>query len=281
MLCLKRLVIEEGNRPVDFGDRFPPLVHFPVQSDSPSDLDRVQNALRSSFPPLILWALSEYPSLCDREKHAIKIISLVANLLSHPSHGIEFAALNCISSLLKTHAKSLSGTLLKTFLDRLDQFPAIEYITVLSAALELCTAVTFEGVILPMIIRFLTRSERYQYAVGELLLAHRFAMISPTADLFGRFLSSPVIVNEYLPQLLELSSSGGGVNEDWCCRTFPMALHQLGVTNPVMRKGVIVTIGFLAELIHPNQLYQYVVAASNGGRSREKSASWSFRRQIS
>jgi hypothetical protein len=151
--------------------------------------------------------------------------------ISGPSRAIEFATLHCISQLLKTYTKSLFGALLNAFVDRMEQSPAVEYVTLSRLVLECCTSAAFEGMILPMIARFLTRADPWQYAIGELLAAHRFTIISnqaPSPDLFARFLSAPVPVNEYLPELLTLAIEAAGVSEDWVCRAFPMALLQAG-----------------------------------------------------
>jgi hypothetical protein len=84
-------------------------------------------------------------------------------------------------------------------------------------------------------------------------------VIHPGPDLFARFLSSTVIVNHYLWHLVEAAICAGGVQEDWCCRSFPAALLHAGMSLPATRKGVVDTLAYLAEVIHPNQFYQYLL----------------------
>jgi hypothetical protein len=182
-------------------------------------------------------------------------------LLSNPSRTIEFAAIKCISRLLKNHAKSIAGSLLHPILDRFDQFPAREYVAALSDIFPICTHATFEGVIIPLVYRFIGRGGGYDWAIGELLVTHQFAVISPSPDLFARFLTSTVIVNHYLPALVQLAVEAGGVAEDWCCRVYPSAIVHTGGTNPSARVGVVEALAYLSDVIHPSHMLGYLVMA--------------------
>jgi hypothetical protein len=162
---------------------------------------------------------------------------------------------------LKTHAKSISGSLFNAILDRIEQFPAREYTAALADILPCCTAATFEGVIIPLLHRFIGRGEAYEAAVGELLTAHQFAVIPPSPDLFSKFLASPTIINDYLPGLIQLAVEAGGVTEDWCCRLYPGLIMHAGRSNAAVRVGAVEALAYLSDVIHPSQLVSYLGTA--------------------
>jgi hypothetical protein len=267
MLRLARFALDEGTRPPDFGERFPPPVKITVASFDPafSDIDYMSAALRSSSCPLILWGLAQYPSLCQRGKQAFKLLPLVCGLFAGPQRSLEYAAITCVNRLLNLHARAVSGLLIPRILDRLDSCPAFEYVQALSRVLPCCTQATIEGCIFPLIVRFLGRDEPFQYAVGELFTLARFEQIAPKPELFGYFLGSAVIVNEYLATLIRLAAETGAIAEDWCCRLYPAQLMSAGAANPGIRLGVVKVIVQLREAMHPSTALSFLVSALQWG----------------
>jgi hypothetical protein len=274
MISLAALVAEEGIRSDHFGDHFPQMLPVSPPSESPglTELDHLFAAFRSPLRPLIFWALARLPHVCEHEKRAFKLLPVVLALFTNPHRPLEFAAITCVNNLLKSHARSLSGTLIPRILDRLEQCPAREYIDVLAQILPFCTEATFESCISPMILRFLTREEAFQYAVGELLSAIRFTQIPPSPDLFARFLVSVPIVNEYLVNLVQWAAETGTVGEDWCCRLYPTRLMRAGADNPVIRPGVVRVLLSLLEYMNVSLANSYLAMAVQWGESSQEVA---------
>jgi hypothetical protein len=267
MLSLAKFVLEEGSRPPDFGERFPPPVKsaLPSRDLGSSEFDRVFAAIRSSSRPLILWGLTQYPSLCQQGKQAFKLLPTICSLFINPQRALEYAAITCVNRLLTTHARAVSGVLFLRILDRLDACPASEYIQALARVLPCCTPATVEGCIFPLIVRFIGRDEPFQYAVGELFTLARFEQILPKPDLFERFIASSVIVNEYLANLIRFAAETGNVAEDWCCRLYPAQLMTAGAANPAIRLGVVKVIVQVIDFIHPSTALTYLVTALQWG----------------
>jgi hypothetical protein len=61
---------------------------------------------------------------------------------------LEFAGLSCITQLLRRHAKSISGALRNPIVDKLNQFPAFQFLEVLCAIFLYITVTTFEWIYL-------------------------------------------------------------------------------------------------------------------------------------
>jgi hypothetical protein len=263
MLSLAKLVLESGARPDKFGDRFPLPTTLPIlpETTDQSDLDRISNAIRSSFVPLVLWGLSSFPLLCEREKRGLSLLPSIVAYFSNPNPLLEFASISCIAKVLRLQARTASSAILPRLLDRLEQYPAREYVEALTQMLPYITQVTFESCINPMILRLLGGDEPGQYAAGELLRAVRFGQIAPGPDLFAKFLTAPVIVNEYLADLVQCAAETGAIAEDWCCRLYPARLMAAGAAGHAIRLGVAKVIVCLIDVMHSSLSRSYVGTA--------------------
>jgi hypothetical protein len=132
--------------------------------------------------------------------------------------------------------------------------PAVEYVLCLSKMIPALTDVTLVSCILPLVDRFLTRGDSYQWALGHLLLSIPFSVWRFAPDFFSNLFVSPIVVNEFMPSLVRLAFQRGFFTEDWATRIFPAQLVHAAGQNRSIRIGVAKVSLLLSALLSPKAM---------------------------
>jgi hypothetical protein len=215
--------------------------------------------LSSSFPALELWALTHFPAACDQDRHFLQLVPSLISLFSSPHPVVEYTAITCVNALLRRFAKTVAASLLTNVLDRLNAIPAIEYVQCLVTITPCFTDITVTSCILPLIARFVTRSESFQYAIGEFATSVDFKQLQVTTETFIQFTQSKVIVNEYLVSLIRLAEGSGCVTSDWIHRIFVNEIMTSAGHNRSIRVGAVRVVLAVADGLLPKQFYGHLV----------------------
>jgi hypothetical protein len=258
MISLRQLASDESLGPPEFGECLPPPDVPPPLDPLPpfvASWDRLQYCLRSSNQGLVVWALSCLPAECERQRRILQLVPLITQLFTHHSRLVELSAIMCINTLLNSFGKNIIASILQNVLDRFDQVPALEYVLCLSKIIPALTEVTLMSCVLPLVDRFLTRGESFQWAVGHMLLSVPFSVWGFGADFFSKLFFSPLLVNDFMPSLIRMAAQGSFFSDDWATRTFPAQLVQAAGHNRSIRIGVTKVLLSLSAVLSPKAMF--------------------------
>lgn len=209
MFVLAKFVEEQSNFFGDVLDKRPSKLYKPnplllVIDDKLPLSGKITALLKSELAAQVCWALNNIPRLVKSGEECTDIIHKIPQFMKGGSSRIELAAVNTAIELLRQSPSQYAKIFWTTVLTRIKSVPAIEYGLCVE---QMCKAVTSNDInkdLVPLIEQLFKQSDVFQHIASAMLCMLPIDKANIDKEMFGRFLDSPIFVNEYLVRAADI-----------------------------------------------------------------------------
>jgi hypothetical protein len=199
-----------------------------------------------------------------------QFISSITHLFTSQIMHIEFAAVSCITRLVRLFRDAVAPSVVAQIFERMRSSPAIEYVRCLEQMIRFMSRDVIRQTVFPITLEFFKMSESHQYAAAELFLVLPIADVEITNDHFLLVLNSQITVGHYLVAIVKKLEKT--FNTNWFENSLPKHLLLQSNSFSNLREGSIRAIISLIGHVDSPQIHLLLMTAFGWATNTESIA---------
>jgi len=275
MFSLSDFISKNNGGVSDIGDRKPNRIETENAEEGEyfrmvDSYEKLKYFLNSRSQSLILYALSKFSVLCEKDSKYLTLLGSIIPILSQSQQTTEYAALSALKRIAYSNPKQIVAECLSGLLTRIKICPASEYVQLLSIIMPYISVDMLKNTFFPCILEMLKLDEMYQHAACNLLIVFPLDSISLTTDSFSLLLTSVILVSMYLDQIVKKCIMFFG--ENWISNVLVRQLISLSNSKENIRAGSLRAILHSTQQLSDRNVYSFLLSGINWAHTNDSVA---------